>query len=184
MKKQSKSNIVEAAYTLFHTTGYHATSMSDIASSVGMTKAGLYHHFDSKEAILLSVLAMVKGYMEDQLFTLAYEDGRDAFEQLQAFIVQQEKILLANRGVCFIGNMALETARLSEQNREILNQIFKDWKKALAHLYANCHSCEEAEELAEQTVIEFEGAVMLSQLGENNKGILGKAVQRALARAI
>jgi len=184
MKKQSKLKIVEFAYTLFHKNGYQATSMSDIANAVGMTKAGLYHHFESKEAILLAVLEMVKGYMEKSLFSLAYDEELDVMNRLQAFVREQKEILLANRGACFIGNMTLETGRLNEQNRALLNQIFKDWKKALAFLYSHFHSSEVADVLAEQTVIEFEGAVMLSQLGKNNSIILDKAIKRAIARAI
>jgi TetR/AcrR family transcriptional repressor of nem operon len=184
MKKQSKENIVEKAYTLFHRKGYQATSMSDIASVAGMTKAGLYHHFEGKEALLLAVLEKVKGYMEDQLFSLAYSDNPNATERLKAFVAQQEKILLANQGACFIGNMALETARLSERNRELLYQIFKDWKKALAHMYAYSHPGKDADLLAEQTVIEFEGAVMLCQLEKNNKVILVRAMERAIARGL
>ncbi len=67
----------------------------------------------------------------------------------------------ANNANCLAKLLSYESQEITlvDYNREILNQIFKDWKKALAHLYANCHSCEEAEELAEQTVIEFEGAV-------------------------
>src|SRR5262245_19256116 len=44
--------ILAAAARLFSTRGFHATSMQDIAESVGILKGSLYHHFESKEAIL------------------------------------------------------------------------------------------------------------------------------------
>jgi TetR/AcrR family transcriptional regulator, cholesterol catabolism regulator len=36
--------------------GYGGTSMSDIAKVVGMTKAGLYHHINSKQDMLFQIL--------------------------------------------------------------------------------------------------------------------------------
>ncbi|MGR6924500.1 TetR family transcriptional regulator [[Actinomadura] parvosata] len=44
--------ILEAARALFAARGYRATSMQAIADEVGITKAALYYHFDSKEEIL------------------------------------------------------------------------------------------------------------------------------------
>ncbi|MEV4223444.1 TetR family transcriptional regulator [Nonomuraea sp. NPDC049725] len=44
--------ILAAARTLFAARGYRATSMQSIADRVGITKAALYYHFDSKEEIL------------------------------------------------------------------------------------------------------------------------------------
>lgn len=44
--------ILTAARVLFAARGYRATSMQAIADEVGITKAALYYHFDSKDAIL------------------------------------------------------------------------------------------------------------------------------------
>ncbi|GAA5094752.1 TetR family transcriptional regulator [Nocardia iowensis] len=44
--------ILAAARTLFAARGYRATSMQAIADEVGITKAGLYYYFDSKDTIL------------------------------------------------------------------------------------------------------------------------------------
>src|SRR5262245_3391525 len=48
--------ILGAASRLFSTRGYHATSMQDIADAVGILKGSLYHHFESKEAILYRIV--------------------------------------------------------------------------------------------------------------------------------
>lgn len=56
MAKISREDIVEAAIRLFNQNGYHATSMQDVAEAVDLKKPSLYHHFASKEAILLAIL--------------------------------------------------------------------------------------------------------------------------------
>ncbi|MFC4123900.1 TetR family transcriptional regulator [Nocardia rhizosphaerae] len=48
----TSERILAAAGELFSRRGYRAASMQAIADEVGITKAALYYHFDSKEAIL------------------------------------------------------------------------------------------------------------------------------------
>ena len=48
----TKQDILEAALELFSVQGFEATSISQIASAVGIRKASLYSHFESKQAIL------------------------------------------------------------------------------------------------------------------------------------
>ncbi len=56
MTKVNRDDILQAAIHLFNHNGYHATSMQDIARAVAIKKPSLYHHFESKEAILLEIL--------------------------------------------------------------------------------------------------------------------------------
>ncbi|WP_067465632.1 TetR family transcriptional regulator [Nocardia amamiensis] len=48
----TSERILAAARILFATRGYRATSMQSIADDVGITKAALYYHFESKDEIL------------------------------------------------------------------------------------------------------------------------------------
>jgi AcrR family transcriptional regulator len=52
----TREKILEAAAQIFSQKGYHATSMNDIAKAVNLQKASLYHHVNSKQEILLSLL--------------------------------------------------------------------------------------------------------------------------------
>ena len=52
----SKQAILEAAAQIIREKGYHATSMSDIATAVDLRKASLYHYIDSKQSILVALL--------------------------------------------------------------------------------------------------------------------------------
>ncbi|MFQ5943489.1 MAG: TetR/AcrR family transcriptional regulator [Anaerolineales bacterium] len=51
-----RDEIILSAAQIFREKGFHATSMQDIADSVQLQKASLYHHIDSKQQILLEVL--------------------------------------------------------------------------------------------------------------------------------
>ena len=47
--------VLRTAIELFIAQGYDATSISDLASSLGVTKSAVYHHFPSKLALFESV---------------------------------------------------------------------------------------------------------------------------------
>jgi AcrR family transcriptional regulator len=48
--------ILRAAAQVFYHKGYHGTTMADIAAEVGLTAGSLYHHFPSKQDLLVAVL--------------------------------------------------------------------------------------------------------------------------------
>ena len=64
----SREAILESAAQVFRRKGFHGASMSDIAVAVKLQKASLYHHFASKQEILLELLdralAMLSARME------------------------------------------------------------------------------------------------------------------------
>lgn len=51
-----RGHILESALQLFATRGYEGTSLHDIATAVGCSKASLLYHFTSKDAILTELL--------------------------------------------------------------------------------------------------------------------------------
>jgi len=54
-KEERIEKVLDAAVDLFLIMGYERTSMNAIAQKAGLTKGGLYHHFSSKEEILIYV---------------------------------------------------------------------------------------------------------------------------------
>lgn len=51
-----KQHLIDTAFRLFNEHGYHATGIDWILSESGVSKATLYKHFPSKEALILAVL--------------------------------------------------------------------------------------------------------------------------------
>jgi AcrR family transcriptional regulator len=52
----TRNEILTTAALIFSQKGYHGTSMQDIALSVNLQKASLYHHVSSKQEILFELL--------------------------------------------------------------------------------------------------------------------------------
>jgi AcrR family transcriptional regulator len=79
-----KTRILDAAAKLVSRNGYHAVGMVEIGAEAGIVGSGIYRHFDSKAAILVSLLSEV---MDDLLRTageivLSTDDDRHALSAL------------------------------------------------------------------------------------------------------
>ena len=82
-KGNTKQEILEAALELFSVQGFEATSISQIASAVGIRKASLYSHFESKQAILDALVQdVLMQYGEHSIF--AKTDWEKAAEGIPA----------------------------------------------------------------------------------------------------
>jgi AcrR family transcriptional regulator len=85
-------DIVAAAAKVFRTKGYHAATVRDIAEEVGILKGSLYHHFESKEALLYLVVKEPIAQMYRTMAAIAEADlpaneklRRAILAHLQAF---------------------------------------------------------------------------------------------------
>ncbi|NUP19754.1 MAG: TetR/AcrR family transcriptional regulator [Streptomyces sp.] len=58
--RRGRELVLAAATALFHERGYDATSMSDIADRLGVTKAALYRHVKGRAELLHAVTAPVR----------------------------------------------------------------------------------------------------------------------------
>ncbi|MEU9421070.1 ScbR family autoregulator-binding transcription factor [Streptomyces sp. NPDC051000] len=54
---RSRRSILEAAARVFDVRGFDAASTNEILASTGLTRGALYHHFPSKEAIAVALMA-------------------------------------------------------------------------------------------------------------------------------
>jgi TetR/AcrR family transcriptional regulator, cholesterol catabolism regulator len=79
----SRREILDCAARLFRTQGYTATNLRDIAAAAGMRAASLYHHFASKDHIVIEVLNRGVQTVFDEVRHSVAALGEDAnFEQL------------------------------------------------------------------------------------------------------
>lgn len=90
--------ILAAAKDLFAETGFDAVSMNAIAERAGASKANVFHHFKSKNALYLEVLKTACGESRPQIDQLGSGSGslverlRDFSQSHLANILRDEKI--------------------------------------------------------------------------------------------
>lgn len=125
--------VLRRAVDLFNQRGYDATSISDLASELGVTKSAIYHHFDSKEALLSAALDEALDSLGSAVDAAASLDldmfggsGR-AYDRLRATVEAAVGILASHQPSVTLllrvhGNSALERSAL-ERRRRIDEQL-------------------------------------------------------------
>lgn len=91
----TKARIQAVARELFVRQGVQQTSLRDIAEQLGITKPALYYHFDSREALVRSIVAPLVDELE------AFIVAREAGPRLEprALLAEHFALLFRNREV-------------------------------------------------------------------------------------
>lgn len=67
--KKTEEQILQSALTLMREQGYDKVSVRDICAHAGITTGAFYHHYPSKEALLINGVGALDFYMEQALAT-------------------------------------------------------------------------------------------------------------------
>jgi AcrR family transcriptional regulator len=91
-----QGQILEVAARVFCERGFEKTSMGDVAAAMRMTKAGIYHHIESKEELLAAIMHYGMDLFEGQV--LEQTRGiRDPLERLRRTLRGHLLLVLRDR---------------------------------------------------------------------------------------
>ncbi|WP_202879556.1 TetR/AcrR family transcriptional regulator [Serinicoccus kebangsaanensis] len=76
--------ILAAALECFVEQGYHGTSIREVASRAGLSVPGVYHHYPSKQAILVAIMEHAMADLWWRSEAAAAEAADDPWSQLRA----------------------------------------------------------------------------------------------------
>jgi AcrR family transcriptional regulator len=114
-----RARMCRTAAQLFRDRGYDATSVTDVARALGMTKAGLYHHFESKEALLFEILMYGVERVRDEVI-IPVRDIKDPEQRLRQLITRHARI--ATRGQGAVTHLGDEIRALPPAGRRQIEQ--------------------------------------------------------------
>ena len=157
-KGNTKQKIIEAALDLFSAQGFEATSVSQIASAVGIRKASLYGHFENKQAILDALVQEVlKQYEEHSLFASENwekdagnlpQTSDDAVKMVQGqirYIIHDRSISSARKMLVIEQFRNQEIAKL--QTKQNYTDIMRYFEELMKYLIQNGALAEEDPEI-------------------------------------
>lgn len=166
IRKVNRDIMIEKAAHFFRTQGFEGTSMQTIADALYVNKASLYHHVLDKETLAVTVLQSIHHFFKTQFFMLAYEENLSPRNRLENMAIQLENYFLNCEGGCLMANFTLELGTRFPRFSAIIRAYFEDWTKALAFLFRAHYLEEDAQNLTEQAVAGFQGALIHHRLGQ------------------
>src|SRR5690348_5954694 len=133
--KKAKKTVFEVAAEVFHRKGYDNTSMSDVATAAGLTKAGLYHHVSSKESLLFTVLDSGLDFTESYVMK-PLESIADPLDRLKTMIDLHLRLVLEERNLEVTG-LLHECKTLSPADRARIDKRKKEYVRMTTKLISD-----------------------------------------------
>jgi AcrR family transcriptional regulator len=136
-----RREIIHRAARLFREKGYGATSTRDIAASAGMHSGSPFYHFESKQALLFTVMCDgMKQAKEKQDAALVQMRKVDVLpEHLLYGLIRNHFEILLGAGNDFIPVMLYEYRSLDTKQQQVLADMQRayeaDWLPVLKKLY-------------------------------------------------
>ena len=93
--------VLRAAVQMFNRRGFHATSLDDVAASLGITKRTIYHYLASKDQVLLECITVGLQQILDAAVEVQSHPG-SGMDRLVAFLRRYAEINMDDFGRCVI----------------------------------------------------------------------------------
>jgi TetR/AcrR family transcriptional regulator, transcriptional repressor for nem operon len=161
------TRILDTAERLVQSRGYNGFSYADIAARLGITKASLHHHFDTKATLGQALIERYHAHFMQALATID-AGGGDAAERLRSYARLYAAVLEGER-LCLCGMLAAEYDTLPAAMQEGIRQFFNVNEEWLAGVLeqgrssGRFHRRGSARETARVLLSALEGAMLVAR---------------------
>lgn len=107
--------VLDAALGVFAEQGYHGASIRDIATSAGLSVPGLYHHYRSKQEILMDLVLAVMADLLDRSRAAIASAGDQPSARLDALVESMLRFHMFRRDQAFVASSEIRS--LLPENR-------------------------------------------------------------------
>ncbi len=132
---KTRQALLSAAFTEINQNGFQAASLANILNETAVTKGALYHHFPSKLALGYAVVDELIWESVKENWITPLDDTDNIIDALLSMIDRSIECRNENN-ICFgcpLNNLAQEMSPLDEGFRERINNIFDQWRIAIAN---------------------------------------------------
>lgn len=168
-ERNTKEKILEKALKLFSISGYMGTSMNEIASTLGVTKAALYKHYTSKQEILDCIVERMNQMDEERAKEYEMPEGsmeevikgyqNTALEKIREYTKAQfEHWTREEFSSCFRKMLTLEQYRDPQLTQLYQNYLVDGPVRYMESIFAGMTGNKEE---ARQLALDFYGPIFL-----------------------
>ena len=114
-REQKRDAVLTAAVRMFNARGFHATSLDDVAASLGISKPTIYHYLGNKEQVLIECVTRGLEPLRIAAEQAQSEEGR-GIDRLRRFLIAYARTNMDDFGRCMVrtGDELLSPASAAE----------------------------------------------------------------------
>lgn len=127
-----RARIVRLGADLFAARGYHGTGLADLLQAVGVARGGFYHHFPSKESVLLEIVSAAIGRILGTSAQIVAQD-RDAATKLRLLCDDLSCAIIDNQPgfIVFLREYSALSETAKEQVLALRRTYLERWEQVL-----------------------------------------------------
>jgi TetR/AcrR family transcriptional repressor of nem operon len=175
---RSREPLLDAAEELLLSRGYDATALDVICERAGVSRGGLFYHFDTKEALAqAAVRRFFERLVSDARDALREADAATATVRLFAYVdavAAMTRTPALARG-CLLGMVTMQCTETSPALAAAAAQGLTQWRLGLAALIEDAageHGVDiDAAGLATAFVAAVEGGLLLDRQGGDHRAV-------------
>ncbi len=124
--------VLQAAVRMFNERGFHATSLDDVAASLGVTKPVIYHYLGNKDQVLFECVRLGLTQIREAAVAARAAEGT-GLDRLKAFLRRYAEVNMDDFGRCVIrtGDETLSPESRREF-RALKGEIDRDMREVIA----------------------------------------------------
>lgn len=100
-REEKREAVLRAAVRMFNDRGFHATSLDDVAGSLGISKPTIYHYLGNKEQVLIECVTRGLEPLHDAA-RQARDQGGSGLDRLRRFLLRYAHITMNDFGRCMV----------------------------------------------------------------------------------
>lgn len=130
-REAKRRAVLRAAVQMFNERGFHATSLEDVAASLGISKPTIYHYLGNKDQVLLECVSFGLEQLREAAEAARKQSGA-GIERLRSFLRRYAEINMDDFGRCVIrtGEEAL-TEPSARRFRSLKREIDKAMRELI-----------------------------------------------------
>ena len=162
-----RARILSAAFGLFQSQGFNATSVHEITAAAGVTGGALHHHFPTKQALGEAVIGESVAAAVEEAWIEPVRSAADARAGILRVFAGLADALDAQGSVrgCPVNNLTLELAHANPAFRQQLKRQFDHWRQAIADALGGSG----AEARATMVIAAYSGAMALAKVEQRGE---------------
>lgn len=100
-RAEKREAVLLAAVRMFNAQGFHATSLDDVAATLGVSKPTIYHYLGNKDQVLFECVTRGIEQLREAADT-AHAGPGTALDRLRRFLTRYAEITMGDFGRCVI----------------------------------------------------------------------------------
>ena len=129
-REQKREAVLHAAVRMFNGRGFHATSLDDVAASLGVSKPTIYHYLGNKDQVLFECVTRGVAQLRAAADAALASPG-SGLERLNSFLRRYAEITMTDFGRIIV---LTSDAELSDESAQRFRALKRDIDLAMREL--------------------------------------------------